>query len=259
MKSMFLARNMSHDMGTPMNAVIGMADPALKTPLTEKQRDYISKIHNAGTSLLGVINDILDFSKIEAGKLEIAAAKFQLDRAIASVTSITAQEAQEKGLELLVEINRTTSRRIWSAIRCVWARSLPTWSTTPSNSPSVVRSISKSNCWNLYGREGEASIFHQRYGYWHDARADKTKLFLPFSQADMSATRKHGGTGLGLTICRRLVELMAGEIWFESKPGVGSTFFFTILLGRAPRACAAAGKVIYRGVAGQYLRSGGGR
>ena len=103
MKSMFLA-NMSHEIRTPMNAVIGMAYLALKTPLSEKQRDYVNKIHNAGTSLLGVINDILDFSKIEAGRLDIEAVDFRLDDVIASVTSITAQKAQDKGLEFLAEV-----------------------------------------------------------------------------------------------------------------------------------------------------------
>ena len=103
MKSIFLA-NMSHEIRTPMNAVIGMAYLALKTPLSEKQRDYVNKIHNAGTSLLGVINDILDVSKIEAGRLDIEAVDFRLDDVIASVTSITAQKAQDKGLEFLVEV-----------------------------------------------------------------------------------------------------------------------------------------------------------
>ena len=103
MKSMFLA-NMSHEIRTPMNAVIGMAYLALKTPLSEKQRDYVNKIHNAGTSLLGVINDILDFSKIEAGRLDIETVDFRLDDVIASVTSITAQKAQDKGLEFLAEV-----------------------------------------------------------------------------------------------------------------------------------------------------------
>jgi len=103
MKSMFLA-NMSHEIRTPMNAVIGMAYLALKTPLSEKQRDYVNKIHNAGTSLLGVINDILDFSRIEAGRLDIETVDFRLDDVIASVTSITAQKAQDKGLEYLAEV-----------------------------------------------------------------------------------------------------------------------------------------------------------
>ena len=103
MKSMFLA-NMSHEIRTPMNAIIGLSHLALKTPLTAKQRDYVSKVHNAGTSLLAIINDILDFSKIEAGKLDIETTDFRLDDVISSVTTLTAQKAHEKGLEFLAHV-----------------------------------------------------------------------------------------------------------------------------------------------------------
>ena len=103
MKSMFLA-NMSHEIRTPMNAIIGLSHLALKTPLNAKQHDYISKVHNAGTSLLAVINDILDFSKIEAGKLDLETTDFKLDDVITSVTTLTAQKAHEKGLEFLAHV-----------------------------------------------------------------------------------------------------------------------------------------------------------
>src|SRR5207248_3140261 len=102
-KSAFLA-NMSHEIRTPMNAIIGLSHLALKTPLNAKQRDYVSKVHNAGTSLLAIINDILDFSKIEAGKLDIETTDFRLDDVITSVTTVTAQKATDKGLELLAHV-----------------------------------------------------------------------------------------------------------------------------------------------------------
>src|SRR6185369_10719405 len=103
MKSMFLA-NMSHEIRTPMNAIIGLSHLALRTSLSLKQRDYLSKIHNAGTSLLTLINDILDFSKIEAGRLDLETTDFRLDDVISAVTTLTAQKAHDKGLEFLAHV-----------------------------------------------------------------------------------------------------------------------------------------------------------
>src|SRR5207247_8956832 len=102
-KSSFLA-NISHDILTPMNAIIGLSHLALKTPLNPKQRDYVSKVHRAGASLLSIINDILDFSKIEAGKLDLEMTDFRLDEVINSVTTLTAQKAHDKGLEFLADV-----------------------------------------------------------------------------------------------------------------------------------------------------------
>ncbi len=230
MKSMFLA-NMSHEIRTPMNAVIGMAYLALKTPLTEKQRDYINKIHNAGTSLLGVINDILDFSKIEAGRLDIESVDFDLDDVIASVTSITAQKAQDKGLEFLAEVESSVPQnlvgdplRLGQVIANLMNNSIKF-----TERGDVYLKV------ELLEQVGERanlrfSVKDTGIGMTPEQAA---RLFQPFSQADMSTTRKHGGTGLGLTICRRLVELMGGEIWLESEPGVGSTFLFTVSVGVA--------------------------
>ena len=122
MKSMFLA-NMSHEIRTPMNAIIGLSHLALKTPLTAKQRDYVSKVHNAGTSLLAIINDILDFSKIEAGKLDIETTDFRLDDVISSVTTLTAQKAHRQGARVPGARRAGDSASTCSAIRCGWGRS----------------------------------------------------------------------------------------------------------------------------------------
>ena len=221
MKSMFLA-NMSHEIRTPMNAIIGLSHLALKTPLNAKQRDYVSKVHNAGTSLLAIINDILDFSKIEAGKLDLESTDFKLDEVISSVTTLTAQKAHEKGLEFLAHV----------------APGLP---EVLLGDPLRLGQILTNFVNNAvkFTEKGEIRLeieqvertgekvqlkFSVRDSGIGMTKEQAAKLFQPFTQADMSTTRKHGGTGLGLTICRRLVELMGGRIWVESEPGAGTTF-----------------------------------
>jgi two-component system, sensor histidine kinase and response regulator len=228
MKSLFLA-NMSHEIRTPMNAIIGLAHLALKTDLTAKQRDYVSKVHNAGTSLLGIINDILDFSKIEAGKLDIETTGFRLDDVIDSVTTMTGQKAHERGLEFLVDVPASLPQNLLG---------------DPLRLGQIITNLVNNAV--KFTERGEVRVrvdLLEKTGQKVNLRfavkdsgigmtpEQVARLFRPFTQADMSTTRKHGGTGLGLTISKRLVEMMGGQIWIESKPGEGSTFFFTAWLG----------------------------
>jgi two-component system sensor histidine kinase/response regulator len=212
-----------------MNAIIGLSHLALKTPLNAKQRDYVSKVHNAGTSLLGIINDILDFSKIEAGKLEIEATEFRLDEVISSVTTLTAQKAHDKGLEFLTHVSpEIPENLLGDPLRLGQILTNFVNNAVKFTEHGEIRLDIE-----LLERTGEKvqlklSVRDTGIGMTPEQSA---RLFQPFTQADTSTTRKHGGTGLGLTICRRLVDLMSGRVWLESEPGVGSTFFCTVWLG----------------------------
>jgi signal transduction histidine kinase/CheY-like chemotaxis protein len=227
-KSDFLA-NMSHEIRTPMNAIIGMAHLALKTDLSPKQYDYLKKVDISAKSLLGIINDILDFSKIEAGKLDMESVDFQLEDTLDNISTLVGIKTQEKGLELLFKTDPSVpTALVGDPLRLGQVLiNLSNNAVKFTDSGEIVIST------ELIQKDGaqvtlKFSVQDTGIGMTEE-QADK--LFQPFMQADSSTTRKYGGTGLGLTISKRLAEMMGGEIWVESKPGQGSIFSFTANFG----------------------------
>ncbi len=229
-KDEFLA-NMSHELRTPMNAVIGLSHLCLQTEMSRKQQDYLHKIHGSAKSLLGILNDILDISKIEAGKMEIERVSFDLEEVLGNLSTILGHRSYDKSLELLLKTSPDTPLMLIG---------------DPMRLGQVLINLAGNAV--KFTEQGEVMVSADLEAEQGDqvvlrftvsdtgigmSQEDIDNLFQPFTQADTSITRKFGGTGLGLTICRRLVAMMGGTIWVESTPGVGSKFTFTAKFNKA--------------------------
>ena len=236
-KNEFVA-NISHELRTPMGAILGMTELALEEPISPTVRDYLQVAHDAGKLLLGLLNEILDVSRLESGKFSLESAAFRLRPVLEATLKTLAPRAYEKGLEIVGEfpvdlpdavlgdslrIRQVLMNLVGNAIKFTREGEVALRLSVQTETPEELTYL--------------GSVSDTGIGI---APEDCERIFAPFTQADSSTSRKFGGTGLGLAIASDLVQMMGGKLWVESRVGSGSTFFFTMRLKRSAAPDVAA-------------------